>query len=239
MLKIIKSGSSLEAGLYRIPLQSLVTAQDTDEVSQEEELALSEPQQEQADDAKAEAEQILEAAKQEAQAILDQAEATAVELKTEALEQASAEGQVQKEQLVVDAQKLVVEAQYLREEMLRLVEPQVVELSLQIAEAILKTSVSVNVDVIKEVVAEAISLLAGEDSIIVQVNPADIGICRSYKETLVDLLADEAAIKFVPAPEVARGNCIVQGEYALVEANIQDRFSLLQQAMLKEINHAT
>lgn len=237
MPSFIKSNRTRDMGTYKIPLQRLAVVFDEDGMPQTEaeKEAQSFPEEGGSHNAAA---KILEEARQKAVTIVQEGYAAAEKLKQEAYIKGLEEGRAEQEQRLLEAKELVTSATLIRQEIIRAVEPQVVELSLKIAKTLLKTSVILEADLIRDIVAEAISLLAGEESIIVKVNPQDLAVCRNQKDFFKDLLTEDAAIRFLPSEGVEKGSCIVQGQFSLVESNLEERFQVLQEKLLEEAKNA-
>ncbi len=235
--KIIKSVRTLESGFYRVPLQPLVLVTE-DETQKDDEGYGSEPEQETLI-VDGEAERIVQVAREEAQKILNQAYLEAEAAKEDAFRRGVEEGASESGKLLDEARELMACVSAIREEIIKSSEPQVIELSLQIAKQLIKTSVLIEPELIKEIVADAVSLLAGDESIMVKVNPDDLSICRLHKDFFRELLTDGASIKFLPSDETEKGSCTVQGQFTLVESFLQERFKILSNALLKEASHAT
>ncbi|RJX27867.1 MAG: hypothetical protein C4554_03670 [Dethiobacter sp.] len=239
MYKIIKSDRTLESGFYKVPLQQPAVAAEDENPPAEDDEILTEAPEDEGYGAHDEAEKIVKEAEEKAQQILRQAHMEAGALKEEALRRGLEEGNRERERLLEEARELMASVRQIREEIIKFAEPQVVELSLRIAKSLIKTSLLFEPGIIKDIVAEAISLLAGDESIIVRVNPEDLGVCRAHKVFFQELLTDDASIKFLPSEEVEKGSCTVQGQYALVESSLQERFNVLREALLKEAKYAT
>lgn len=233
MPNIIKSARTLEFGYYQLPLKSV----SYEAIAAANDVLCDEKRGQNDPSAEDEADKIIKDAQQRAQEIISQAQLEAELLKEQAIQKGLAEIEGKREALLGDVQTLLANAQHVREEIIRYAEPQVVELSLQIAKALIKTSLFVEADLIIEIVAEAISLLAGEESIMVKVNPEDLAVCREHKLYFQEQLADDGLIKILPSAAVGKGSCVVQGQYAVVEAFLEERFNILRDALLKEASH--
>ena len=239
MHRIIKSGSTLESGYYRVPLQQLVLVTEDKRREIEDYGDLGKAPFNQDLNADDEAEVIIKEAREKAQQILSQANLEAEAVKDEAFRSGLEEGSRESGKLLEEARELIACAGMIREEIIKSAEPQVIELALKIARSLVKTNLLVEPELIKDIVAEAISILAGDENIMVKVNPDDLSICRANKDFFRELLTDGSSIKFLPSEEVEKGNCTVQGQFALVESLLQERFEVLRNALLKEASYAT
>lgn len=238
MHKIIKSNRSQDSGTYTIPLQKLAVVSDEDTTLHEEGQEGTEGTMDSPDDPLKMKKKILAEARQQAGNMLQEAQVEAEKLKKEAMLLGREEGRQEHEQLLQVAQDIMATVTQARGEIIRSAEPQVVELAIKMARSLLKTSVLLEPDLIKDIAAEAISLLAGEDSIVVKVNPQDLNSCRTQKDFFKEFLAEEANLRFLPSEDVAKGCCIVQGQFALVESCLEERFKILEKLLLEETKNA-
>ncbi|MCR3920894.1 MAG: FliH/SctL family protein [Firmicutes bacterium] len=235
MPNIIKSARTLESGFYKIPFKS-VDNKDSTSVDVATRVDADESNDTNAMD---EAQKIVQDAKQAAQEILSHALLDAEKVRQEAILKGQEEINRKRDALLEEARTILVNAKLVREKIIKVAEPQVIELSFLIARALIRTSLFLEKDVIKDIVAEAILLLSGEESIMVKVNPDDLTVCREHKFYFQEELTDDASIKILPSEDVVKGSCIVQGQYAFVESFLENRFITLREALLKEANDDT
>ena len=232
MSKIIKSGLAKDAGIYRIPLQKLVIGDECEPAPENEPALVVEDEPSEADiiiqEAEEAARRILISARNEAEALKKKAEQSAREMLFK-----------ERENLLDELRETISLAKRMRSEVIRVAEPQVVELSLMIAQALIKTSLLIKPELIRDIVANAISVLDAEESLIVRVNPDDLEMCRSYKGYLRELMADGTSIKILASEDVQKGGCIVQGEFALIESCLETRFNILKSALLEEAEYVS
>jgi len=231
LYKIIKSDYTQESGFCNVPLQQLPVLAD-DESSFAPGISGMPAKVD------SEARKLIKEARSEAEEILRQAKVDAEAMKAEAFKKGLEESSKERISLLEEARDVLAAAAQMRIKILSSAEPQVVELALSIAGHLLHTRIHIDPELIKDVVAEAILMLASGESIVVRVNPRDLSVCRSHKEIFQELLADGASIKFLPSEEVKKGDCTVQGQYALVESFLQERFNHIRDALLKEAAYA-
>ncbi len=73
--------------------------------------------------------------------------------------------------------------------------------------------------------------MAGEEKVLIKVNPIDVKICRQHKDFFRTFLTEDAGIKFLPDEEIPPGSCRAYGQYSLVESFLQERFNLVKETL--------
>lgn len=235
MYKIIKSAVAREAGYYKVPLRQLVI----EEVQEKEEPVPVEPEENEpagptAEELMEEARQTLAEAREEAARILEAARAEAEAVLNRASETARQEEKSAREKAAAELKDAVLLGDEIRRELIRTAEAQVLELTLKIAESMIKSSLLIAPGIIKDVVARTLRVLEKEESLTVLVHPDDLEACRAHKDEWMELLDRETTVRILPSDEVARGGCIVQGEYARVESSLEEQFRLVREALMEE-----
>ncbi|UNC91745.1 FliH/SctL family protein [Candidatus Contubernalis alkaliaceticus] len=190
--------------------------------------------------------QLLEEARQEVKAIINKAESEAKSLQEAAykkgLETGQAEGmaavQRKEEKILKDARDVLTQTVKLREMVLQAAESQVVELALKIAEALIHKKLETEKNFVVDIVAEALALVVGEESIMVKVNPNDLKTCSKYKDFFQDIISEGAKFKLLQDENVPQGSCRVFTQDSLVESFLDERFKALKEALLKEADNA-
>ncbi len=226
MTKIHKALCTRESGAYQMPLV-LLSEEGKKEVGKEETVLPTNPAE------------LLKKAKSEALNMLEEAKRKALKLQedaySEGFNQGKKEGMVsieeEREILLAEAEEILLEAGRLRKMIIKSAEPQVVELSLQVAQTLLHVKLKTEKKLIVDIVAEIMILLAGEEKVLVKVNPSDIKACRQNKDFFRTFLTEDAGIKFLPDDEIPLGSCRAYGQYSLVESFLQERFDLVKDTL--------
>lgn len=242
MYKIIKSAVARETGYYKVPLRQLIIEEEAP--PKQEEPPVLEPEEKEpegptAEELLAEARQALEEAQEEADRILAAARAEAESILAKARETAQEELAAAREKAAAELKSAVTLGDEIRKELIRTAEMQVLELTLAIAETLVKDSPLVAPEIIKDIVARSLCVLEKEESLTVFVNPEDLEACRAFKDQWMELLDRETTVRILPSAEVKRGGCIVQGQYARVESCLEEQFRRVKEALLKEAGHGT
>lgn len=232
MPNIIKSSLAMEAGFYKVPFRNFAA----EKPPAAKPFFADAPMEQMTRPAEEEGEKLLAGARREAEDILARARHDAHQIIEDA-QKAAVEARREGEQLLAQCRDQLKTAVRIRKELICSAEEQVVELSIHIARRLVKSAVLLEPAVIRGIVAEAVSLAAGDGEITVTVNPSDLAFCRDNPPYFPGEPADNAGIKFLAAADVARGSCIVQGRYTRVESILEERFSLLREALMAEVRH--
>ncbi|MDO9574775.1 MAG: FliH/SctL family protein [Candidatus Contubernalis sp.] len=227
-----------ESGVCQIPLEKEKLMEPSDQGKDEGEHGIHPPENESF--------QFIEEARQEAAAIIKKAESEAKSLQEAAykkgLETGQAEGmadaQQKEEKILKEAREFLAETVELREMVLKAAESQVVELALQVAEALIHKKLETEKNFVVDIVAEALALVVGEESIMVKVNPDDLKTCCKYKDFFQDIISEGAKFKLLQDENVPQGSCRVFTQDSLVESFLDERFKALKEALLKEADYA-
>lgn len=173
-----------------------------------------------------------ESATRQAHALIAAAEAEAERIRSEAFAAGYADG---REQLLaemtpsVDALNAAVDAvRALEADMADRVEPQAVELAVQVAERVVAGAIEVTPERVLDVVRGALRTLVERERITVLVHPDDLSLVR---EALPELEAHEER-------RVTRGGAIVRTALGEVDASIETKLERAREAMLEELSRS-
>jgi flagellar assembly protein FliH len=173
-----------------------------------------------------------ESASRQARSLLAAAEAEAERIRAEAFAAGYADG---REQLLaemtpsVDALAAAVDAvRALEADVADRVEPQAVELAVQVAERVVASAIDVSPERVLDVVRGALRTLVERERITVLVHPDDLSLVR---EALPELEAHEER-------RVTRGGAVVRTAFGEVDASIETKLARAREAMLEELSQS-
>jgi flagellar assembly protein FliH len=185
--------------------------------------------------ARDEARRIRAAAIQEAENLKQKAFADAFQ---QGREEGLAAAREQMAAFIAEARQMLASAEKIRREIIKSAEPQVLELALLMAETLLNAKLATDRKAILGVVTAALAQVAGEEAVVVRVNPDDYAVCRDHRDSLPGFLADDAGLKFIFDESIPRGSCRVQSKNGQVESMLSERFEILKRALLGEAENA-
>ena len=234
MSSIVKAGMEGDRAIQLLALRAL-------------EAKILQPEKKMATGKAATAENLpLEKAREEARQIMAGAVREAEMLKQGAFAEAFLQGREEglaaaREQmaaLITEAREALETAGEMRREIIRSAEPQVLELAVLMAEALLHAKLATDRTAILGVVAEALAQVAGEEAVMVRVSPDDYAVCREHRESFPGFLEEDSSLKFIFDETVPRGSCRVQSKNGQVESMLKERFETLKRALLGETENA-
>ena len=201
--------------------------------------------------------ELLEKARDEAKAIISSAQDEADVLRAQVFEEARAlrenarnEGyqqglkQAQMEieavrQLALEQSRAIVEeARQNKLETLRSTETDMIRLIIAIAKKVIATELTLNPQVITNVVREAISYLDNPENIKVYVNPDELQILLDTikMEGLYEIGRPEMEVELKADRRVSPGGCIVDSDSGYVDAQLATRMEKVEQAVMDVVH---
>lgn len=112
-----------------------------------------------------------------------------------------------------------------RKRLIKELEPQVVDLSLKIAEKILRREASSYEDMIFEQVEMALNKLNDRTKITLRVNRMDVGRLNSYRDRIMALQDDIKELEITEDLRVEEGGCIIESASGTVDGRINTQLS--------------
>jgi len=195
------------------------------------------------EDAKRQAEQIVQHAHSEAKVILGKAneEMNALRLKekeegyAQGYEEGLADGQ---EKALEEAQHLldvlrstVEEAARLRASSLAALEEDFLKLSLLLADKIVRKTIADDTSWLEPIVKDALQALGTVDEIIVYLNPMDYALVKEQEDRLH--IATRTKMSFVQDPTLSQGGCMIESENGLIDARLEQRLGKVGKSLME------
>jgi len=212
-------------------------------------VAVEEPELKKTEDPEKKADEILARAKEEASLIIQEAELEAQRLLEEAQSQiadhiveveqkAKEEGYRKGENLAQQHyQELLAEAEEFRkrsiteyEDTIRSLEHDIVELSLNIARKVLGAELETSREAILKIAGEAIDACLNKDQIILRVSVEDYDYVMENIEHIKNRAGDIGQIEIRKDQTLARGSCIVDTGYGMVDGGLETKMEMVEQA---------
>lgn len=110
--------------------------------------------------------------------------------------------------------------------------PNVLELSLSIAQKIIKHEVTADVQVVVDTVMDALRMLSkNEPKIVLRVNPIQV---QYLKDTLPDKIKSigmETKLSILSDEAVSEGGCIIQTNNGMIDATVEAQLGIVQMAL--------
>ncbi|MBQ6673754.1 MAG: hypothetical protein IJM77_03960 [Spirochaetia bacterium] len=188
----------------------------------------------------------LEKASTDAARIRQEAASEAEKIKAQAYEIAHKEGfeKGQKEgfekgleqvnKLISQLEIITRDADECRRNILENAKHDIVDLSVKIAEKVVKATCAKQRDIAVRNAEYALGLLKEKSPAVIRVNLADIEIAREYRSVLLNMFDKVESIKIAEDPAVEQGGCIVESNAGGVDANIQTQLSSIRSSLHEE-----
>ena len=170
--------------------------------------------------------------------IIAQAEAQAAHIRAKAqadrdevLAEAHEEG---RQQGYAEMTEVLVKARLAHTALLHQAEPQIVKLSVKIAERIIGGELQTGEDALIRIVTRAIEQLRQSKELVLRLNPQDAELLRRDKRALLDAVGRVKDIAFRDDPQVGRGGCVIETESGTVDAQLSTQLEMIENLLLGE-----
>lgn len=129
------------------------------------------------------------------------------------------------------AGEVLRQAENFRREKLEQLEQEMIDLALDIAERLLTVQLTLDREVIVNVAAEALRLVADRQNVVLFVNPDELELVERKKDELKSLLPARAQLQVLADAAVQPGGCRIDTEQGLVDATMETRKEALLKAL--------
>jgi flagellar assembly protein FliH len=224
------------------------------EVANDPELVEGQPQQEHIDfdavhvqaarllaDASTEADSVVADARAHALKLIDDAERGVADIEKSAKElgfnQGLADGraaaQAEMDEMLATMRGLVDMARVERHKIIETAEPEIVRLSVTIAERILHDQVAQQPETVVNMVRSAITRLVNRETVTVRVNPADIAVMREHRDNLM-ALNDIDNMRVIEDQRVDRGGVVIETDAGTIDAKVSTQLREVRRLLAVE-----
>ena len=179
------------------------------------------------EDAAADAESLIAQGRERGVALVDEAQRRGREIeedaKREGFEQGRSDGraaaQAEMDDMLATMRGLVEMARAERHKIVESAEPEIVRLSVAIAERILNQHVALEHAAVVDMTRAAITRLVNRETVTVRVNPADIEIMREHRDKLMSM-NDIDNMRLIEDQRVDRGGVLIETDAGTIDAKI-------------------
>jgi flagellar biosynthesis/type III secretory pathway protein FliH len=110
---------------------------------------------------------------------------------------------------------------------------QLIDLSLNIAEKVIKSQIEHDSDIIKTVIEDTFNKIAGSDRVTFKVHPDDIPVLTDYQQYIESRLIGVQKITIQPDNQVDRGGAIIETDLGFVDVTIKEKLNIITQTFNK------
>lgn len=179
------------------------------------------------DQAARDAEELIRGAQERALALIDDAQRRVAEIEAQAKSDGFAQGvndgraaaQAEMDEMLETMRGLIEMASVERHKIIETAEPEIVRLSVAIAERILNQHVALDNETVLEMTRSAITRLVNRETVTVRVNPADVEIMREHRDKLMSM-NDIDNMRIIEDQRVDRGGVLIETDAGTIDAKI-------------------
>jgi type III secretion protein L len=177
-------------------------------------------------DAKLQAQQIVNEAQAEAQKIIETADCERQTILETSREKGYADGLGQWNEILANAWKR-------SDDFLAQREPALVQLAIRIANKIINAELQTSKETIIGIVRAAVQSAQREKTLVLQINPAHEVQVRTWAESLSSSSRHAPDIRLMVSSEIPEGGCIVESDIGIVDARLETQLQRLEEALLE------
>ena len=121
------------------------------------------------------------------------------------------------------------------QEVFEYIAPDILEISLEIAQKIIKNEVTQNPQIVLDKITEILKTLSKEEpKVTIRVNPSQLSIAKQSIPEMLEAAGLETKMVVLPDEAVTEGGCIVSTNNGVIDATIESQIAIIKEA-LKEI----
>lgn len=129
------------------------------------------------------------------------------------------------------ANEVLIQAEKVRREKLEMLEQEIVDLAVEIAEKLLSAQLTLDKEVILNIAAESLRLVADRHSVVLFVSPDELELVESKKDELKSLLPARAQLQVIADAAIQPGGCRIDTGQGWVDATMETRREALLKAL--------
>ncbi len=114
-------------------------------------------------------------------------------------------------------------------------ETETVKLSMAVAQKIIISEVTVNEEVILNVVKKSLKLVLNQDRYLIKINPADLGIMQNAQPELSELIENYDDVIFESDESIDQGGCLIETNYGNIDGRLDQQIQVISDLMNAEI----
>ena len=179
------------------------------------------------DRAAGDAEALIRDARDRAASLIEDAQARVAQIESEAhaagFERGVADGrasaQAEMDEMLETMRGLVEMARIERHKIIESAEPEILRLSIAIAERVLHKHVALDSNTVLDMVRGAITRLVNRENVTVRVNPADIELMRENRDRLM-MFNDIEHLRLIEDQRVDRGGVVIETDAGTIDSKV-------------------
>jgi len=138
------------------------------------------------------------------------------------------EGKKEIQEIVQKAMQMLSEVINLRETVYKQLEPQIAKLAIKIAEQIIKSEVTLNYDIVINLIRSALDKVKDREEVVIKVNPSDLENVRSQEDFFRKLMTGVKHFEIVGDSTVEKGSCFIDTNLGNLDARISTQLEAIK-----------
>lgn len=115
-------------------------------------------------------------------------------------------------------------------QVIRETENVMVALSLEVAQKIVG-DLPISAEMVESAVRDALAKVEGTAQLTIRLNPVDLELLQNTQSPMLSSADAADGVRFLAAPEVTRGGCMVQTRFGTVDARRETKFEMLKTSL--------
>ena len=152
-------------------------------------------------------------------------------------EKSGMEQERKKVQPVINSfRQALADLEKVKKNLYRNAEEQSLDLALAVAKKIVCREVSINRELIIDVVKEALARVSDQDKIKIRVSPCAVELLNDPVCTITDVVTNNAGICIEEDQTISSGGCIIETEMGDIDARIDEQMQAVEKALRSELS---
>lgn len=135
------------------------------------------------------------------------------------------------EPIINNFRDVIAKLEKLKKDLYQSAEKEAVELSIAIAKKIVCHELTINREVVLNVVKEALTRVADQDQLHIKVNPEDLSVIKQAGPAFSDFVDNMQGITFEEDKTIPNGGCIIETNMGDIDARIEKQFQTMEEAL--------
>jgi len=148
------------------------------------------------------------------------------------LEEAYIKVEQQWEQNLAEASSILKEAYRTREQIIQEAEPFIIELSSSIAEKVIDKQLSLEPDMVLDIITRTLARRREQGEIILCVAPSSLSFVQAAREELNATIDSQAELVIIPDTTVKDHGCVIRSKFGSIDARIDTQLSEIKRELL-------
>ena len=166
--------------------------------------------------------------------LVSRAQEEAYSIKENAIKDGYQEGLAQAQEEIAMIRNAISEFFQYKEKMLEIVSKDVMDISLEIAQKIIKKEAQVDKSILLNLITEIFDKNVGRESrITIRAGSEDVDFLKSMSEEITQMTGSNTKINIVEDKQIVGGGVIVETTNGIVDASFKTQFEFLKEALKK------